>query len=272
MIRSLLCPVVALIVCLSATCLSTDVAAADPPATAEAKPKGGKKKADATKWRSLNDKWEVCQFGGDGEVQIKENLITMDYGDPITGVRWAGDVRKDNYEIEVEARRVDGFDFFCALTFPVAEDHVSLVLGGWGGGTVGISSIDDRDASDNDTTLFRAFDNKKWYKARVRVETSRLAVWIDDVLQFEHPRKGHTFDIRYEMDPCLPLGLANFQCQSEFRNIRVRALAATELGAELKSKKPSDKKDAETKDSADEKGETVDADKDASVKKVDSSK
>ncbi len=207
-----------------------------------------------TKWRTLQGKWEACEFGGDGEVKITDDLITMDYGDPITGVRWKGDdVLRDNYEIELEGRRMDGFDFFCALTFPVgAKGRASLVLGGWGGGTVGISSIDDRDASDNDTTMYRAFKNKKWYKARVRVEESRVAVWIEDTLMFQHPRKDHTFDIRYEMDPCLPLGIANFQCLSEIRNVRVRALAKKELGEKLKSKKPTkealDEKDAEKED------------------------
>ena len=84
-----------------------------------------------TKWRTLQGKWEACEFGGDGEVKITDDLITMDYGDPITGVRWKGDdVLRDNYEIELEGRRMDGFDFFCALTFPVgAKGRASLVLG-----------------------------------------------------------------------------------------------------------------------------------------------
>ena len=221
---------------------------ADEPSNTKKKPKIEKPKiaesTDQSRWRVLKGKWEECQFGGDGEITITDDLITMDYGDPITGIRWAGDVLRDNYEVEVEGRRTDGFDFFCALTFPVGEKgRASLVLGGWGGGTVGISSIDDRDASDNDTTMFRDFKNNQWYKARVRVEKTRLAVWIDDVLMFEHPRKDHTFDIRYEMDPCLPLGVANFQCVSEIKYVRVRALAKSELGEKLKSKKV--KKNAE---------------------------
>ncbi|QDT11050.1 family 16 glycoside hydrolase [Planctomycetes bacterium K23_9] len=202
------------------------------------------KSAKKLQWTDLTGQWEKCQFGGDGEIEIGKKKISLDYGDPITGVRWAGDVVRDNYEIEMEGRRVDGFDFFCALTFPVGEKgRASLVMGGWGGGTMGISSIDDRDASDNDTTMYRDFKNNQWYKARVRVEESRIAVWIDDTLQFEQPRDDHKFDIRYEMDPCLPLGLANFQCKSEMRNLRVRKLKADELGQPLKSKKPAAEED-----------------------------
>jgi hypothetical protein len=211
--------------------------------------KESKKSADG--WTPLRGKWEACEFGGDGEIEIKPNLITMQYGDPITGVRWAGDVLRDNYEIELEGRRVDGFDFFCAVTFPVGEKgKASLVLGGWGGGTMGISSIDDHDASDNETTQYRDFKNDQWYKARIRVEESRVAVWIDDVLEIQHPRKGHRFDIRGEMDPCLPLGLANFQCESQIKNLRVRPLAKEELGQKLKSKEVAEKKTAVTKEAA----------------------
>ena len=177
---------------------------ADPPQQQE---DSRQKESGKKKWTKLTDEWEVCSFGGDGEVTMDEGDITMDYGDPITGVRWEGDILRDNYEIELEGQRLDGFDFFCALTFPIAKDHVSLVLGGWGGGTVGISNIDDRDASDNDTTMFRDFKNETWYKVRVRVETDRIAVWVDDTLLFDHLRKDHTFDIRYEMDPCTPLSL-----------------------------------------------------------------
>ena len=181
----------------------------------------------------MKGKWSECQFGGDGQIEITDKLITLGYGDPITGVKWDGDIPRDNYEIEVEARRVEGFDFFCAITFPIAKQKASLVLGGWGGGVVGISSIDDRDASDNETTMFTNFDNDTWYRARIRIEETRLAVWLDDKLQFEHPRKGHTFDIRYEMDPCVPFGLANYQCKSEIRVVRVRPLGKAELGIDL---------------------------------------
>ena len=89
---------------------------------------------------------------------------------------------------------------------------------------VGISSIDGRDASENDTTSFRNFDNDKWYKVRVRVEPNKITCWIDDKVACDHERKGFEFDIRYEMDPCTPLGIAAFQCKSELRNIRVRKL------------------------------------------------
>lgn len=186
-------------------------------------------KKDGKDWKTLKGSWVVSQFGGDGPVEIGDKVIKFGYGDPLTGIRWEGDLLRENYEIELESRRTDGFDFFCGLTFPVGKDHVSFILGGWGGGVVGISSIDGRDASENDTTSFRSFDNNQWYKVRIRVDPYSVTGWIDDKEACSHPRSGHEFDIRFEMDQCVPLGLAAFQCKSELRNLRYRKLTEQEL-------------------------------------------
>ena len=188
----------------------------------------------ANSWKSLQGAWEVSQFGGDGPVEISDSLISFGFGDPMTGIRWEGEVQKDNYEFELEARRTDGFDFFCGVTFPISESHASFILGGWGGGIIGISSIDGRDASENETTNFRNFDNERWYKVRVRVDEYQVQCWIDDKLACDVPRAGKEFDIRYEMDQCVPLGIANFQCKSELRNLRYRSLTEGEI-AEAKA-------------------------------------
>lgn len=57
-----------------------------------------------------------------------------------------------NYELSLEAMRVDGSDFFCGLTFPVGSNFCSFIVGGWGGGVVGLSSLNSEDASQNETT------------------------------------------------------------------------------------------------------------------------
>ncbi|MCG8650893.1 MAG: DUF1080 domain-containing protein [Pirellulales bacterium] len=209
---------------------------------AEKKPSQPEKKDGQAKvkWTPLKGAWKASQFGGDGPVEIKGNSIKVEIGDPMTGVKWEGEIARENYEVELEARRTDGYDFFCGLTFPVGKDHVSFILGGWGGGIVGISSIDGRDASDNQTTSFRNFDDNKWYRVRVRVEPNEIRCWIDDKPAAEHMRKGHEFDIRYEMDPCIPLGLAAFQCDAEYRNLRWRRLSDQEIAAAKKRAEAAD--------------------------------
>ena len=60
---------------------------------------------------------------------------------------------KVDYEVNLDAKRVAGNDFFCGITFPVGKRFCSLIVGGWGGATVGLSSIDGKDAAENETTL-----------------------------------------------------------------------------------------------------------------------
>lgn len=230
--NSWLSPLPALLFAGAVAFLMPNLALAQSTAEKETSSKQEKEKPNASKdskaagaqWSKLQGKWKSCQFGGEGSVEIKDGVIQMAFGDPMTGVRWDGKVPRENYELELEARRTDGFDFFCGLTFPVGEDCISFILGGWGGGVVGISSIDGRDASENDTTSFQNFENKKWYKVRVRVEPNKVTCWINDKVACDTERKGLEFDIRYEMDPCTPLGIAAFQCKSELRNIRIRNL------------------------------------------------
>ncbi|QEF98073.1 hypothetical protein Mal15_21200 [Stieleria maiorica] len=206
-------------------------------------------KSTKTPWITLAGHWKACQFGGEGDVVIKDGVIKMEHGDPLTGVVWTGPfdgdsangdgqdsknakpLPRDNYELRWECRRDSGYDFLCAFTFPVADQYVSLVMGGWGGGITGISSIDGRDASDNETTMFKNYEDKKWYSARVRVETTKITVWVDGTELFSQPRKDHEFDIRFEMDPCTPMGIANFECDSQIRNIQLRRLHRSEIAA-----------------------------------------
>ena len=149
------------------------------------KPPPAKNAAGAT-WQSLFDgktlgKWKATDFGGQGESVVEDGNLLLTHGEPLTGVTWQGEPPfKMNYEIELDAQRVDGSDFFCALTFPVDKTCASLIVGGWGGALCGISNLDDNDAANNETTKIRDFKNKQWYHIRMRVEPEHLAAWIDD--------------------------------------------------------------------------------------------
>lgn len=182
-------------------------------------------------WQPMTGKWTTCQFGGDGPVETTDGVIKMGVGDPLTGVRWTGEVAKESYEIELEARRTEGFDFFCGLTFPVGEKHVTFVLGGWGGGVVGISNIDGLDASENEQTYYRQFKNDVWHRIRARVDPHLIQTWIDDEESIVQVRADHTFDVRFEMELCFPIGMAAYQCDAEYKNVRIRKLTEAEIAA-----------------------------------------
>ena len=185
--------------------------------------------AAAADWRPLFDGrsldgWQPTPFGGEGEVTVADGAIAIARGSEMSGITWTKDVPRQDYEIALEARRVDGFDFFCGLTFPVGEDFCSFIVGGWGGAVVGLSSIDGADASSNDTTSIRSFKNGRWYAVRVRVTPARIECFIDDERVVDQPLDGRTLSIREEVVPSKPLGIATYSTTAEVRGIRWRPL------------------------------------------------
>jgi hypothetical protein len=86
--------------------------------------------------------WTNTDFVARGAVTVRSNQLILAAGGILTGVNWTnGALPTNNFEIEVDALKSDGSDFFCGLTFPVGESFCSLILGGWGGSITGLSSL-----------------------------------------------------------------------------------------------------------------------------------
>lgn len=220
----------ALLAAISPAFFGTRLAMADQPQDAAKAASEPESPAAAAAWKKLEIRddapWEQSRFGGDGDFKIRDGVIHLGFGDPLTGVRWKGDFPKKNYEISLEARRTNGFDFFCGMTLPVGDQRFSLILGGWGGSLVGISSIGGLDAANNETMIIREFQQNRWYKIRMRVSDQKLNAYIDDEEVIDFTRDDRPLDIRAELEQSTPVGFASFQCVSEIRNIRVRELPA----------------------------------------------
>lgn len=222
--------VVGWIAALPVTMVADRVFAADKevPATQS----GAKEQEKGAKWQSLFDgkelgRWKPTQFGGEGEAKVENGQLVLTHGETLTGVTWQGPVpAKMNYEIELDAQRVDGSDFFCGLTFPYNDTSASLILGGWGGGVCGISNIDDNDAARNDTTSVHAFKTGQWYHVRLRITPERIEAWLDKEQIVDADTKGKKVTVRGEVEASQPLGLATYQTTGAFKNIRLRKLDA----------------------------------------------
>ena len=120
---------------------------------------------------------------------------------------------------------MDGTDFFCTVTVPTLSSHCSFVVGGWGGGVVGFSSLDGLDASENETSRGMRFEDRRWYRVAVEVSADRLAGLIDGEVVAETSLKGREVDVRVEMLPCRPLGVASWRTTSDIRAVTVEELA-----------------------------------------------
>lgn len=183
-------------------------------------------------WQSLFDgktlgRWSVASFSSGGKVEVKDGLIALSTGKPMTGIVWSNEppARMD-YEIELEAMRTEGGDFFCGLTFPVGTNPCTFIVGGWGGTVTGLSSIDGFDASDNQTSSTVQYENGRWYRIRVRVTTAKIEAWIDDRQLVDLETESRAISIRWEVEPCVPLGIATWKTGSAVRNIRIRRLGS----------------------------------------------
>lgn len=189
--------------------------------------------APRTEWKLLSEEfapdWKASGIPEEGKVSVHDGEITLHPGQPMTGVRFdawqSARLPVTRYAIEYEAMRTEGNDFFGTVTFPVNEAHVSLVVGGWGGTLVGISSIDDMDASENNTRGNARFENNRWHKVRIEVRDGDLRAWINDKLFVNVSTKGRKLGLRTgEIQKCAPFGFASYATQSRIRNVVIRRL------------------------------------------------
>ena len=124
----------------------------------------------------------------------------------------------------LQARRLEGRDFFAGITFPVGDSFCSLILGGWGGSIVGLSSINGIDASENSTSQSIEFEQQRWYSVRIRVTPAKIETWLDDKQIVDQELKGNPVAVRLEVEPSQPLGVASWRTKSAVRDIRLKKL------------------------------------------------
>jgi hypothetical protein len=188
-----------------------------------------------TDWQPLFDgkslaNWRETPFTNHGVVRIDNGTIVLERGKPMTGVTYAAQplpLPTSNYEIRLEASRIEGNDFFASMTFPVGESFCTWVTGGWGGDIVGLSSIDGWDAADNETRTYFNFEAGRWYALRLQVTAERIQAWIDDRRVIDVNIAGREISLRPgETKLMVPFGFASYGTKGALRNIAYRPLPA----------------------------------------------
>ena len=170
--------------------------------------------------------WKPTPFGGEGAVKVEDGQIVLYTGNDMTGITWTGPaLPTTNYELTLQARRLEGRDFFAGITFPVGDSFCSLILGGWGGTVVGLSSINGIDASENSTSQSIDFEMQKWYDIRIRVTPEKIDSWLDGKHIIEQTLKGNQIDVRIEVEPSRPLGIASWRTKAAVRSIRLQRIS-----------------------------------------------
>ena len=135
-----------------------------------------------------------------------------------------GRARKLEHDPALEARRIEGSDFFCGLTFPVGDGYCTLILGGWGGGVTGLSNIDDESAVDNETTGYTDFQRNRWYAVRLQVTDGHVRAWIGEEQIVDVERRDRKFSVWWEQEPVRPFGVSCWYTKAALRKVTVRGL------------------------------------------------
>ncbi len=175
---------------------------------------------------SLNG-WKIVRDGmryRGGEVTIENGMLVLGTGRPMTGVVWVENFPQENYEIAVEANRLDGSDTFCGMTFPVGNSYLALIVGGWDGTVVGLSNVDDLSADNNETTKEILLENERWYPIRLRISSAAVEVWLDGVQVIDLKRKGRHFSLPPEQHLSRPFGVNTYNTKAAFREFKFRNL------------------------------------------------
>jgi hypothetical protein len=100
-----------------------------------------------------------------------------------------------------------------------------LIVGGWGGGVVGISSINGNDASLNETTSYLNFEKDRWYRVRIRVTPAKLEAWIGAKKCVDLKLEDKKITVRAgEIELSQPFGVATWQTTGAIKSVQWRSL------------------------------------------------
>ena len=172
--------------------------------------------------RDLSE-WEVGVFGYPDVFDVEDDGVIIPQSMALAGLTYAGEPPSPPYVLSVEATRVYGSDFFLGVTFPVRSSHLTLVLGGWGGNVCGLSCIDGKDASSNETRTLMSFPNGKRQTVVIEVSNERVEARVNDRVIVDQTFSDESkLSLRTEVTPNAPLGIASFATSTLLHRVAVR--------------------------------------------------
>ena len=176
--------------------------------------------------------WRVAPLDRGGAVNVLSNgIVECGIGDPMSGIAYTNTPPTMNYELSLEAMRAEGSDFFIALTIPVETNFCTVIIGGWGGGLCGLSSVDYLDASENQWSEGKNLLNNRWYRLRVRVTPGVLQISLNDSLYNARVEYGESrrLSLRFgDIDKTKPLGLATYCTRALWRDFTLTRITELE--------------------------------------------
>ena len=178
--------------------------------------------------KSLNG-WRVLEDGccwDHGEVSARDGTLILAQGAESTSIVWTGGFPQVDYEVNLEAKRIEGTNSFCHVAFPVGRGrHCFLIVGtGPDGNRACLDRVDghDSESAGNPTSTELAFDQDRWYRIRLRVTGADVDAWIDDMKAIHVRQTDHVLALPAPWSSLRPFGLGTWQTAAAMRNITVR--------------------------------------------------
>ena len=157
-------------------------------------------------------------------LAVGSDMITIEPGNPYSGATWTGPFPTDNYELSLEATRLEGQDIFCGIVFPIREDTCSLILGGWDNSLLGMSMIDGLSAAENVTSYPESFTNHTWSTVVLKVTSGNVSVTLNEKTVIDLQRDHHTFSLYPGLEMYEPFGFFTYNSKALIRNPTLRML------------------------------------------------
>jgi hypothetical protein len=164
---------------------------------------------------------------------VKDGILIVPAGKPMTLARFsqwqARQLPVTHYTLTFQAKRHAGDDFFAAMTFPCGslQTCLTLMLGGWGGDLCGISSLDGKDASENEQRSSQTFRPDHWHDFRLEVRPDTLQVWMDERRIVNASLTGRTLSLRPgDIELCAPFGFASYWTEGHIRQLSLTPLTS----------------------------------------------
>ncbi len=188
-------------------------------------------------WQDLFDgkTLDGWQAAGDeatrGEVRLESGQIILNPGSPKTTVAWTSEFPARDYEVEVEAMRVEGRDAFCTIGLPLGEEQAQVAVG-WGpigrdSFMISVNAKDGSASADAVTEKRMQLKSGQWYRINVKVDDERVVVLVDGEPVLDVPRSDDTFPKRQDGNR---FNITSYDTKAAIRKVRLRSLKPEAAG------------------------------------------
>jgi hypothetical protein len=163
------------------------------------------------------DFWDSAPFPFCGKIEVHDSAIILQRGQPLSGIVWNGLIRQMNYELSLQAKRIDGEDFFCGITFPIGQNFASLLIGSSGGSDCRLCCIGGLEPSVSAQS--QPFENERWYSVRLRVAGTHIQAWIDETAAVDLDTTDKMLALRDDLAASKPLAIMTNNASAAVRKI-----------------------------------------------------